>query len=245
MITRDDADETTARVKCKHTLGISEASLQTHVTVWVSLERLKPGAYGNDAANLLGSPGAPSPGLENDGNRSPRVNAGVDLVAEAALFPVALELVGSGEDDGSPGPLRFQWTQINGPAPVVWAAPTAARSSVGFPTAGTYLLRLSATDGELEASDDMTVTIDRESVVATLVKPGSTWRFLDDGSNQGPSGDQQDLTIHPGNQVRLRWVTAMVMKPRFFSSGRMLRTNRSPAIFGTRFRLPMPAISAD
>ncbi|MCF7762744.1 MAG: lamin tail domain-containing protein [Verrucomicrobia bacterium] len=151
----------------------------------VSLERLKPGAYGNDAANWRGSPGAPSPGLENDGNRSPRVNAGVDLVAEAALFPVALELVGSGEDDGSPGPLRFQWTQINGPAPVVWAAPTAARSSVGFPTSGTYLLRLSATDGELEASDDMTVTIDRESVVATLVKPGSTWRFLDDGSNQG------------------------------------------------------------
>ncbi len=150
-----------------------------------SLERLKSGSYGNDPGNWRSSPGAPSPGLENDGNRSPRVNAGVDLVAEASLFPVNLELIGSGEDDGAPGPLRFQWTQIDGPAPVVWATPTAARSSVGFPTAGTYLLRFAATDGELESSDDMTVTINRESVVATLVKPGSTWRFLDDGSNQG------------------------------------------------------------
>src|SRR5207237_10717027 len=58
-------------------------------------------------------------------------------------------------------------------------------TSANFPGVGTYVLRLSASDGGLQASDDVTVTIQRSPAPITLVAKGSVWKYLDDGSNQG------------------------------------------------------------
>jgi len=47
------------------------------------------------------------------------------------------------------------------------------------------VLRLTANDGALQASDDLTVTIQRSPSTVTFIAKGSVWKYLDDGSDQG------------------------------------------------------------
>ncbi|MDA1272863.1 MAG: lamin tail domain-containing protein [Verrucomicrobia bacterium] len=153
-----------------------------------SLERLVAAAYGNDPINWRASPGFPSPGFDNTGNRSPQVNAGPDRSYEASVFPIITELEGAGADDGLPDPpgsLAVSWTQVSGPAQISLRDPRSWRTSAGFPTAGTFVLRLTVSDGEFAAIDEVIVQIDRAPLAATFVPAGSAWRYLDDGSNQG------------------------------------------------------------
>ena len=85
-----------------------------------SLERLSASAYGDDPVNWRASPGAPSAGLPNSGNRPPQVNAGADQSLEASLFPVGVNLSGSVTDDGLPNPpgaFTVAWSQVSGPEP--------------------------------------------------------------------------------------------------------------------------------
>jgi hypothetical protein len=90
-------------------------------------------------------------------NQRPIVSAGADM---SSLPQVAVSLAGSVTDDGEPGPLvSIGWAQMAGPQPAVFADPASPTSQVSFPLAGTYVLRLTASDGELSASDDLTATV--------------------------------------------------------------------------------------
>jgi hypothetical protein len=154
-----------------------------------SLERLNAAAYGNDPINWRASPGGPSPG---NGNRVPVVNAGSDLALSATNAPIAVQLGGTASDDGQPNPsgtLAFSWSQVSGPAQVWFSAPNQTNPVAYFPGAGTYVLRLTAGDGALNASDDVTVTIQHSAatIPTTFVPKGSVWKYLDDGSDQGVS----------------------------------------------------------
>lgn len=153
-----------------------------------SLERLQPGAYGDDPANWRDSFGPASPGLENDGNRPPIVRAGADQEGVAAAYPFALTLAGGVTDDGRPGPpaaVTSGWSQLSGPGRVVFADPSSPSTPVLVPGPGDYVLRLSAADGEVSARDDVIVSVRRPSSQVTLLPAGSEWRYLDDGSDQG------------------------------------------------------------
>ncbi|MFN0067557.1 MAG: lamin tail domain-containing protein, partial [Limisphaerales bacterium] len=152
-----------------------------------SLERRVAASYGDDPANWRDSFGTPSPGLDNDGNRQPTVNAGPDFEATAAVFPAALTLAGTGRDDGLPAgqSLAFRWEQVSGPGFVTFDDPARTNTSARFPGLGTYSLRLTATDGELTRSDELTVTLTRPAAPQRVLPAGSIWRYLDDGSDQG------------------------------------------------------------
>jgi hypothetical protein len=153
-----------------------------------SLERLNASAYGNDPINWRASPGAPSPGLDNTGNRLPVVNAGPDQNLTGTSFPLAAAVNGSATDDGQPNPpgvLTTVWSQVSGPGTVWFNNASQPNTTVNFPGVGVYLLRLTANDGALPASDDVTITISRSPSPATFIAKGSTWKYLDNGSNQG------------------------------------------------------------
>ncbi len=91
-------------------------------------------------------------------NQAPHVDAGVDT--ETTLPAGTVSLAGSATDDGLPaGSLSVQWSLVSGPGPVVFGDPALAATSATFVTAGSYVLRLSATDAELGASDDVNVTV--------------------------------------------------------------------------------------
>jgi len=92
-------------------------------------------------------------------NQVPSANAGPD---QSITLPVSATLKGTASDDGlpiPPGLLAFGWTKFSGPGTVTFANANALNTTAGFSTAGTYVLRLTASDGASSVSDDMTVAV--------------------------------------------------------------------------------------
>lgn len=102
-------------------------------------------------------------------NQPPQVEAGanqsVTLFEEATLSGVVT-------DDrlpSNPGTLAIEWSAISGPGAVTFANANAAATTVSFSEAGDYVLRLSADDGELQASDELTVSAALPAIATTAV----------------------------------------------------------------------------
>jgi hypothetical protein len=152
-----------------------------------SLERANSAAYGNDPVNWRASNGPASPGLDNNGNRPPQVDAGLDGGSTATTFPVDIPLSPTVSDDGFPAPaqLTYTWSQVSGPGVVVFANANARNTTASLPGVGRYVLRLTVSDGELSASDTVEFQLDRPLSGMTFVAPRSTWKYRDDNSNQG------------------------------------------------------------
>ena len=90
-------------------------------------------------------------------NQAPDVNAGAD---QSITLPADAVLNATVTDDGLPtGSVAALWSRVSGPGTVSFADPAATTTSASFSGAGTYVLRLTADDGELTASDDVTVTV--------------------------------------------------------------------------------------
>jgi PKD repeat protein len=90
------------------------------------------------------------------GNLAPVVDAGRDAPAEIGT-PIALRA--TVYDDGGPGPSTLQWSQVSGPGTTTFTPPSAAQTSASFSATGTYVLRATASDGQLSTSDDVTITV--------------------------------------------------------------------------------------
>jgi hypothetical protein len=153
-----------------------------------SLERRVPLAWGDDPAAWRAAPGGVSPGSLTAGNRPPRVDAGADREFSATAFPLAVALAGTATDDGLPDPpagVTLRWSQISGPPGAVFDDSGRSNAAVELPGQGIYLLRLTASDGERETSDDVQLTVSRPGVSGTLVKFGSTWKYQDSGTDLG------------------------------------------------------------
>lgn len=92
-------------------------------------------------------------------NRAPTVTAGFDI---SVTSPTPALLQGAVTDDGlpsSPGTVTMTWSVVSGPGEPVFERPHAPDTLVRFPGPGAYVLRLSASDGLLTATDDVTVTV--------------------------------------------------------------------------------------
>ena len=92
-------------------------------------------------------------------NQAPIVDAGAD---QSAIIGGALTLNGTVSDDGRPNPpgiVTVSWSQISGPGDATFSEPSSAVTDVTLATEGSYVLRLTAHDGELEDWDEVTVTV--------------------------------------------------------------------------------------
>ncbi len=92
-------------------------------------------------------------------NRPPIVDAGGD---QSITLPTnSVSLNGIASDDGLPvgSVLQLTWSVVSGPGSVVFSDPTKAISTATFTTAGEYVLKLTASDGQLSASDTLKVTV--------------------------------------------------------------------------------------
>ena len=92
-------------------------------------------------------------------NSAPVVNAGPDKTITEPAYSVSLNAVVT--DDGNPNPpgtVTVQWTQQSGPGTVNFTNASAANTTATFSDFGTYVLRITANDGALQAYDEITVT---------------------------------------------------------------------------------------
>jgi len=103
---------------------------------------------------------------------APTVSAGPNLAI--AIFQSAV-LDGTVSDDGLPNPpghVTTQWTAVSGPGVVTFADATAVDTTATFSATGTYVLRLTASDGEAAASADMTVDVSPPPTVTVAFQQG-------------------------------------------------------------------------
>lgn len=98
-------------------------------------------------------------------NTGPLVQAGSDLETTTG---VSTALAGTVSDDGRPGPAApvTQWSQVSGPGTADFSDTSSVSSSVTFPTAGLYELRLTADDGSVRTFDTLTVTAEDPLAIA-------------------------------------------------------------------------------
>jgi RHS repeat-associated protein len=91
-------------------------------------------------------------------NEPPAVDAGPDQTID---LPGGASLSGTVTDDGLPGgsTLTTTWSQVSGPDVVAFGDDSAPATTALFPAAGTYVLRLSASDAELTSNDEVTITV--------------------------------------------------------------------------------------
>ena len=89
-------------------------------------------------------------------NQRPVVAAGLDQRIDGLASTVVLS--GTVQDDGLPGgPVSSTWSVISGPGVVTFGNIHAPTTTASFSLPGVYALRLTATDGELEGSDETLV----------------------------------------------------------------------------------------
>ncbi len=92
-------------------------------------------------------------------NQAPTVNAGPDLSLTVAQ---TANLNGTVTDDGLPNPpasVTTTWSKVSGPGTVTFGSTSAIDTTAKFSVAGTYVLKLTASDGSLSASDQVTITV--------------------------------------------------------------------------------------
>ena len=106
---------------------------------------------------------APQPGTPQ--NAPPAVKAGPDL---AVALPAIATLDATVSDDGNPGPVTSLWSQQSGPSTVTFGDASAVDTTASVPIAGTYRLRLTASDGEHSTFDEMVLTVSGTGSVAFL-----------------------------------------------------------------------------
>jgi hypothetical protein len=184
------------------------------------------GAFPRDAVDtsLAGSSGSappsnPVPPVAT--NQAPAVNAGSN---QTITLPASASLNGTVTDDNlpSPGNVTTVWTRISGPGVANFANASAVDTTASFTAAGTYVLRLTASDGALSASDDVTVTVNQAPAGQAVVS------FTLINANT----DQPIATFNPLNSgVTLNLATLPTRNLN-------IRANTSPATVGSvRFGL--------
>lgn len=129
-------------------------------------------------------------------NQPPVVDAGPDQ--SVPLEDGAL-LAGMVSDDGLPNPagLSTLWTAVSGPGTVVFDDATLPGTAVNFTDEGSYVLRLTADDGELSTFDEVTITVLAPSVPPTespilldtvgLYNTDTSTFFLTETNEPGPA----------------------------------------------------------
>jgi hypothetical protein len=91
---------------------------------------------------------------------------------------VATTTLNGTASDVESDPLTTTWSMVAGPAPVTFTNPGSANTTATFPLAGTYTLRLTASDGSGSNSDEVVITV--EDIVPP--DPFAQWAGADESS---------------------------------------------------------------
>ncbi|MCG6938245.1 MAG: metallophosphoesterase [Gammaproteobacteria bacterium] len=93
-----------------------------------------------------------------DPNLAPQVDAGPDLNAATGSLNASVT------DDGLPdGRLTYSWSLVSGTGNATFGDAGSLNTTVSFSAAGSYVLRLEASDGALSGSDEVTITVPEQA----------------------------------------------------------------------------------
>jgi hypothetical protein len=147
-----------------HLLGFTSTEINSEVqndnTHGVLKLTLNPGSYDWEFIPIAGQTFTDfGSGTCHQVNQVPFVDAGSDQIV---VLPEVAVLGASTYDDGFPEPpgmLTTTWSQLSGPAPVVFDDIAAANTTASFFDIGRYELRITSDDGEHVSSDDVVINV--------------------------------------------------------------------------------------
>ncbi|MCP4143835.1 MAG: fibronectin type III domain-containing protein, partial [bacterium] len=114
-------------------------------------------------------------------NLAPIVDAGPDQMTTLPQDTVVL--AGNVTDDGLPSDtLSITWTQVSGPGTVVFSSGNQAVTNAIFDMAGSYVLQLEASDGELTETDMVNVTVEAPDIIPPSIPQNITATALSNSS---------------------------------------------------------------
>lgn len=83
-------------------------------------------------------------------------------------------------------PMTQAWSMVSGPAPVTYSKQTGLANTISFTTPGTYVFRLTVSDGTTTVTDDATVTVLDESAATVYYVDPTYVGGANDGSAAHP-----------------------------------------------------------
>ena len=137
-------------------------------------------------------------------NQPPTVEAGPN---QTVTLPNSITLNGLVSDDGLPagGTIVNTWSQSSGPGVVTFVNANAVSTTATFSASGTYVLRLTANDGLLTNSDEVTVSVNSPAVGAvvpslvptrtTCVAPCAIWFDASGTTQAGANANDVRLAL--------------------------------------------------
>ncbi len=184
-------------------------------------------------------------------NQAPTVSAGAN---QTITLPATATLSGTAADDGLPSnTLSLLWSKVSGPGTVSFTSSGSDVTDASFSSAGTYVLRLTGSDGTLSASATVTVTVNAEPV-APAPAPVNQAPEVSVGANQtitlpstvilSATATDDDL---PSNTLSLLWSKVSGPGTVSFTAGSSARSSASFSTAGTyvlRFTANDSALSA-
>ena len=107
-------------------------------------------------------------------NYSPVVDAGEMVYTWLTQGIIDVQMAPTITDDGNPSPYTVLWEESPEDPNLVINSPTIETTTVTIDKVGTYTLRLTADDGELDASDTVTINVYADACLAAMGTPGYT-----------------------------------------------------------------------
>jgi hypothetical protein len=103
-------------------------------------------------------------------NQAPQVDAGPDA---KIVFSALLPLRGTVTDDGQPtgSTITSVWSKVSGPGSVILGEAGAIETTASFGLLGTYVLQLTASDGDRSGSNQTTVVVESRVGVPLNLRP--------------------------------------------------------------------------
>ncbi len=150
-------------------------------------------------------------------NLAPVVTAGSD---QTIMPSATLKLNGTVSDRDSPQKLVTQWTKLSGSGKVTFGDASAVNTTANFSEVGTYVLRLTAEDGELSGKDEVTINVSQTGIVEVTTLGVFEQSFSQSGEYTNPYQQVTATAIfnQPGGDrlsIPLFWDGDKIWKVRF------------------------------
>nr|MBA2702657.1 PKD domain-containing protein [Blastocatellia bacterium] len=167
---------------------------------------------------------------ESPTNQAPTVGAGLD---QTLTLPQTALLQGTATDDGLPenSSLTTIWTRASGPGTVTFVNNGTLNTTASFSAAGTYVLRLTASDGTLSTSDDLTITMQPQNQPPTV--NGGPDQTLALPHTATLNGTVTDDGLPAGGTLTITWTQVNGPGAVTFEDASLAETTASFSISGT------------
>jgi parallel beta helix pectate lyase-like protein/K319-like protein len=149
-------------------------------------------------------------------NQPPTVTIGADqtiAIADRAF------LYGVVSDDNLPNPgaiLSVTWSKISGPGTVSFGHPTDFLTWATFSATGSYVLRLTVSDGQLTSSDDLSVVVNAAPL--HTIRVPQDYSTIQAAINASQNGDL--VLVSPGTYTEnLSLVKTITLASTFYTTG--------------------------